>query len=191
MRLRARRMEPELTTEFVFGLKARPRSPTCLPSIVPMAPEIFFMMRAQNSWFTSRAALKILSDTPEPAARLANESMSDSVKLPPSEPGCNDRGAILLSRPNARDRSTASALMRSHKLESSLIKETLVARNAVDASRTSSAVWWLVTITGTPRITSGRYKAFKEVTAALELVPRTIRSGQLKSSTAHPSDRNS
>src|SRR6476469_7436343 len=126
MRLRARRIEPELTTEFVFGLNASPSRPTCLPSTEPMALLIFLIMRAQNSWFTSRAAVRILSDTPEQSARLAKESMSDSVKLPPSDPGCNDRGAIRLSNPSARERSTASALMRSHKLESSLIKETLV-----------------------------------------------------------------
>src|SRR6185312_5465466 len=183
-------MEPELATELVFGLNASPSNPTCLPETVSSTPLIFLMMRVQNSRFTSRAAVRILSETPDPDARLARESMSDSVNAPPNEPGCMQRGAMRLSKPSASERSTASALMRSHRLESSLIKETLVARKAVEASRTSSAVSCVVTITGTPRITSGRYSAFKDETAALELVPSTIRSGQLKSSTAQPSERN-
>src|SRR5579864_18924 len=79
--------------------------------------------------------------------------MSDSAKTPPiPAPGCRQRGAIFLSRPKARARFTASALTRSHRAATSLIKEILVATKAVAASRTSSAVDWLVTMTGTPRI---------------------------------------
>src|SRR5579872_295904 len=96
---------------------------------------------------------------------------------------------MRLSSPSASAKSTASALTCSHRLESSLINETLVARKAVEASRTNSAVSWLVTITGTPRMTSGRYKDLSTETAWAELVPRTMRSGQLKSSTAQPSDK--
>src|SRR5262249_27683575 len=171
------------------GLNANPSSPTCLPTTVSKTLEIFCITRSQNSWFTSRAAVRIFSETPEPAARLASESISDSAKLPPSDPGCRQRGAMRLSSPSANARSTASALTCSHKLDSSLMKETLVAKKAVEASRTSSAVSKLVTITGTPRITSGRYNDFNADTACVELVPSTMRSGQLKSSTAQPSDK--
>src|SRR3984893_13510892 len=70
------------------------------------------------------------------------------------------------------------------------MKEILVATNAVVASRTNSAVDWLVTMTGTPRITSEWNICFNICTASLELDPRINRSGQLKSSTAQPSVRN-
>ena len=50
---------------------------------------------------------------------------------------------------------TASAFTRSQSAATSLMKEIFVATKAVAASRTSSAVDWLVTITGTPRMTSG------------------------------------
>src|SRR5215471_3945371 len=133
-------MDAELATELVLGLNARPSSPTCLPQTVSNTLEIFCMTRAQNSWFTSRAAVRIFNDTPEPTARLGREAISDSAKLPPSDPGWRQRGAMRLSRPSARARSTASALTCSHRLESSLMNETLVARKAVEASRTSSAV---------------------------------------------------
>ena len=82
--------------------------------------------------------------------------MSDSAKTPPMPaPGCKQRGAIFLSRPSASARFTASALTRSQSAATSLMKEIFVATKAVAASRTSSAVAWLVTITGTPRMTSG------------------------------------
>src|SRR5678815_72464 len=45
-------------------------------------------------------------------------------------------------------------------------------------------------MTGTPRITSGWSVCLITCTASFEVVPRTIRSGQLKSSTAHPSVKN-
>src|SRR5436189_135291 len=72
------------------------------------------------------------------------------------------------------------------KVDNSLMNEIFVATNAVADSRTSSAVSWLVTITGTPRITSGWKICLSAATASLEEVPRMMRSGQLKSSTAQP-----
>ena len=82
--------------------------------------------------------------------------MSDSANTPPMPaPGCRQRGAIFLSSPRARARLTASAPTRSHSAATSLMNEIFVATKAVADSRTSSAVAWLVTITGTPRITSG------------------------------------
>jgi len=69
-------------------------------------------------------------------------------------------------------RLTASAFTCSHKFESSLMKEILVATNAVADSRTSSAVSWLVTMTGTPRITRGWRICFSAITASFALVPR-------------------
>ena len=98
-------------------------------------------MRSARLRFTSRAAVSTLSETPLPRASSASDSMSDSAKIPPMPaPGCRQRGAIFLSRPSAIARLTASALTFSHKLESSLMKEILVATNAVADSRTSSAV---------------------------------------------------
>src|SRR5579859_5636367 len=126
-------MEPELATELVFGLNANPRIPTCFPQTVSTRLEIFCMIRSQNSRLTSRAPARIFRETPDPAARLASESMSDSAKLPPSDPGWRQRGAMRLSRPRAKPRSTASALTCSQRLDSSLMKETLVAKKAVDA----------------------------------------------------------
>ena len=43
----------------------------------------------------------------------------------------------------------------SQSADTSLMKEIFVATKAVAASRTSSAVAWLVTMTGTPRMTRG------------------------------------
>ena len=134
-------MEEDEATELVLGLKESPSRPTSLPATGCIMRASFSTTRSEHCWFTSRAALRMRSETPLPAASWARESISASTNGPPKPaPGCRQRGEIFLSRPSAAAKSTASALTCSQREASSLMKEILVATNAVEASRTSSAV---------------------------------------------------
>ena len=79
----------------------------------------------------------------------------------------------------------------SHKLATSFINEILVARNEFAAYLVSSAEASSIKIIGLPWRTYGAYSSFINFLAGSEVVPITIRSGFMKSSTATPSRKNS
>ena len=95
------------------------------------------------------------------------------------------------SSPMPRATSCTSAPSASHSAAISLMKLILVARKALEAYLTSSAVSRPVTTIGTSMRFNGRYSARNRASARSLSTPMTIRSGRMKSAIAAPSRRNS
>jgi len=95
---------------------------------------------------------------------------------------------MRLSRPIPRATSSTSAPVCSHTLAISLMKEIFVARNALEASLTISALAMSVRTSGAR---SGAYSSATASPGQPPSSPTTTRSGAKKSDSAEPSRRNS
>ncbi len=103
-------------------------------------------------------------------------------------PACRNFGPMRSSSPIPRATSTTSAPVSSHTLAISLMNEIFVARNALEASLTISALLMSVRTTAA---SSGEYSSATASPAQSPSSPITTRSGSRKSFTAEPSLRNS
>ena len=122
----------------------------------------------------------------------AKARMSLGRQPPPNpSPGTRNRPPIRLSCASASASGTMSAPAASHISAIALMNETLVARNALAAPLTSSAVGRSVTRNGTPAASGWAYTSRSRASARSEVTPATIRSGRTVSATACPSRRNS
>ena len=133
----------------VLALKASPSSATCLPTSEPRCFWSLPTTRRFWSSLTSITAVRSWKWYPElPASCLSAETSLGKHDPPKPMPGLRKCGPIRWSRPIPRATSSTSAPVSSHTLAISLMNEIFVARNALAASLTISALAMSVRTTG-------------------------------------------
>ena len=142
-----------------WGLNEQPSTPTVRPSGDPPAiSSARSTMRARRRRLiaSTSPSQELTESTPSSRAVAAKARMSLGRQPPPNpSPGTRNRPPIRLSWASASASGTMSAPAASQTSAIALMNETLVARNALAATLTSSAVGRSVTRNGTPAA-SGR-----------------------------------
>ena len=136
----------------VSGLKARPSRATTVPS---SAPRCFLSLPTTRRFCSSLTSMTEVSSWkwyPElPASCLSAETSLGKQVPPKPMPACRNAGPMRRSSPMPSATTATSAPTSSHTLAISLMKLILVARKALDAYLTISALGTLVRTTGAPR----------------------------------------